>query len=118
MMDELRHEIEDVDASEVVSRAQESDRRNERCGNAGENPWDQVKILLHYAEELEKKYYAHRLRRGRDRLYLGLLCSLGVVSLIGAWISGIWEPVGLGLGICLTGGAAVLLYQAKEMGKK
>ena len=74
--------------------------------------------LARVGAELEAEEKRRLRREGMDSLYLGLLCGLGVVSLVGAWISGHWEPVALGLGICLSGGAAVLLYRATVVLRK
>ena len=60
-----------------------------------------------------------RLRReAKDSLMLGGLCALGVVSLIGAAVSGVWVPVAVGLGVCLSGAAGALVYRGWAVMRK
>ena len=53
-----------------------------------------------------------RLRReAKASLAIGGLCGLGVVSLLAAACTGVWVPVALGLGVCLSAAAGILVYR-------
>ena len=71
-----------------------------------------------FLERMHREMEAHqdevdkRLRReAKMSLAVGGLCGLGVVSLIGAAVSGVWVPVAVGLGVCLSGAAGALVYR-------
>lgn len=62
--------------------------------------------------ELMHRETEKRIRReAKDSLMLGGLCGLGVVSLIVAAVTGVWVPVAVGLGVCLSGAAGTLAYR-------
>jgi hypothetical protein len=53
-----------------------------------------------------------RLRReAKVSLAIGGLCGLGVVSLLAAACTGVWVPVALGIGVCLSAAAGILVYR-------
>ena len=71
-----------------------------------------------FLERMHREMEAHRdevdkrLRReAKASLAVGGLCGLGVGSLIGAAVSGVWVPVAVGLGVCLSGAAGILVYR-------
>ena len=88
--------------------AQVENRRDD-AGRAG------VDGLMAVFEQEAKAHHAmvdKRLRReAKASLAIGGLCGLGVVSLIGAAVSGVWVPVAVGLGVCLSGAAGILVYR-------
>lgn len=68
--------------------------------------------LMHREAEKHQGEIEKRLRReAKDSLMLGGLCGLGVVSLIVAAVTGVWVPVAVGLGVCLSGAAGALVYR-------
>jgi hypothetical protein len=93
------------------------------AGAAGVDPGEQEKIRRDDAgrtwfDDLMKEAEGHhaiveeRLRReAKVSLAIGGLCAMGVVSLIGAAVSGVWVPVAVGLGVCLSGAAGILVYR-------
>lgn len=95
-------------AAGVDPRAQVENRRDD-AGRAG------VDGLMAVFEQEAKAHNAmvdKRLRReAKASLAVGGLCGLGVVSLIGAAVSGVWVPVAVGLGVCLSGAAGILVYR-------
>ena len=68
--------------------------------------------LMHREAEKHQGEIDKRLHReAKDSLMLGGLCGLGVVSLIVAAVTGVWVPVAVGLGVCLSGAAGALVYR-------
>ena len=125
-MSEINRNVNEMDAAELLEQVQAEERNrgpeaDEHCGEAVhpyrvvyENP-SLARMKQRWAQiEAEEEQEKAKLRRdGKDSLYLGLLCALGVASLVGAAVTGVWEPVALGLGICLSGAAGILLYRAR-----
>lgn len=62
-------------------------------------------------EERKREAELKLRREAKGSLALGGLCGLGVASLLAAASTGYWIPVAVGLGICLSGAAAILLYR-------
>ena len=68
--------------------------------------------LMHREAEKHKDEVDKRIRReAKDSMMLGGMCGLGVVSLIVAAVTGVWVPVAVGLGVCLSGAAGALVYR-------
>lgn len=75
--------------------------------------------LMHREAEKHKDEVDKRIRReAKDSLMLGGLCALGVVSLIVAAVTGVWAPVAVGLGMCLSGAAGALVYRGWAVMRK
>ena len=75
--------------------------------------------LMHREAEKHQDEIDKRLRReAKDSLMLGGLCALGVVSLIVAAVTGVWVPVAVGLGMCLSGAAGALVYRGWAVMRK
>lgn len=75
--------------------------------------------LMHREAEKHKDEVDKRIRReAKDSLMLGGLCGLGVVSLIVAAVTGVWVPVAVGLGVCLSGAAGALVYRGLAVLRK
>jgi hypothetical protein len=107
-IDELVVAAFGAEAAGVDPRAQEKIRRDD-AGRAG---FDGLMAMLE--KEAEEHYgKAEKLtrREAKASLAIGGLCALGVVSLIGAAVSGVWVPVAVGLGVCLSGAAGILAYR-------
>lgn len=67
---------------------------------------------MYRAAEEHRNVVEKRIRReAKDSLMLGGLCGLGVVSLIVAAVTGVWVPVAVGLGVCLSAAAGALVYR-------
>lgn len=75
--------------------------------------------LMHREAEKHKDEVDKRIHReAKDSLMLGGLCALGVVSLIVAAVTGVWVPVAVGLGVCLSGAAGALVYRGLAVIRK
>lgn len=83
-------------------------KRNPARGTGMEDLLDAMKLA---AEEQNKQARRKARQMGWDSIWLGGLCALGVVSLVAAAVTGVWIPVAVGLGVCLSGAAAVLVYR-------
>lgn len=130
-MSEINRNVNEMDAAELLEQVQAEERNrtpeeDEHCGEAArphrvvyEDPsLARMKQRRAQIEAEDKREKAKLRRDGKDSLYLGLLCALGVASLVGAAVTGVWEPVALGLGICLSGAAGILLYRARVVLRK
>ena len=75
--------------------------------------------LMHRAAEKRQDEIEKRIRReAKDSIMLGGMCALGVVSLIVAAVTGVWVPVAVGLGVCLSGAAGARVYRGLVVMRK
>ena len=102
---------------------------DEVCGNGDPSmthrDQDETEGFEGFLERMRREAEKHqgeikkRLRReAKDSIMLGGLCALGVVSLIGAAVTGVWVPVAVGLGACLSGAAGALVYRGWAVMRK
>lgn len=77
-----------------------------------------LELMRREAEKRRSVIDKRRRREAKDSLMLGGLCVLGVVSLIGAAVSGVWVPVAVGLGVGLSGAAGALVYRGWAVMRK
>ena len=95
-------------AAGVDPRAQVENRRDE----TGRGGFDDLLTAMEKGVEAHRAKVEERLRReAKASLAVGGLCGLGVVSLLAAACTGVWVPVALGLGVCLSAAAGILVYR-------
>ena len=120
MSENEKKNVNEMGADEMLAayREEHGDERpcaDPRMGSTEGRRKDGIEELLDTLKDARaeaEKAADERLRReGRDSLAIGGVCCLGVVSLLAAAWTGVWVPVALGLGICLSAAGGILIYR-------